>query len=276
MSETERDFLSAELLTELAPLFRERLAADHWGRLLVGVQRREENNETTGFRVTSLDVENIFGDEARIEEAFGPDGPRAVLAQATEALSSLAGVALEETNGGTFLQSEAGVWAWLPGLVRTPSEGLERVRDEAVVRLRQQHARLPFDLQRVRRADVNLENRHVNFFGAGDAMIGSATTLLLGSFSSRSHRWSWAWAHESLPSDVRRLCKDTIDQLLDRDLWELSTTHFATDEATIWALCAFVCDRTKAAGVFRVAQPDGAIYLLLLGTESVVPIAELS
>ena len=264
MEDTERAQLASELLRDLAPLFRDRLAAEHWGRLLVGTQRREQGD---GFRVVSLDVEDIFGDEEKIEAAFGQDGPHdllPMLARATETLASLRNISLDEAEGGTFLQSDLGAWAWLPGLVRTPSQGLERTRDDTLARLRERHARLPFSLGRVHRADVDVAKQFVRFYGDEARLLGEASTLLLGSFSSRSHQWCWAWAaHDALPPNVRQACKDTVDHILDRDLWELSTEQFATDEATVWALSAFVCVRTSSEGVFRVVQPGGAIYLLL-------------
>jgi hypothetical protein len=54
-----------------------------------------------------------------------------------------------------------------------------------------------------------------------------------------------------------------VDSIEDRDLWELSTPVFATDELTAWAIAAFVCDRMKGDAVVCVPDREGLVFLLL-------------
>jgi hypothetical protein len=53
------------------------------------------------------------------------------------------------------------------------------------------------------------------------------------------------------------------DALDERDLWEITTPTFATDEPTAWALAALLCDRSGADGVQRIARDDGSLFVLL-------------
>src|SRR5580700_6430788 len=116
MQDDEKSRLRGEILAEVGTLLREHLAADEWGRVLVEVVRDEHGEPVAA----GIDVEDIVGDEARVDEVFGGDAMRPalpVLAKATEALCGLEGVELDDVRGGTFLRQQAGGFVWLPGLV---------------------------------------------------------------------------------------------------------------------------------------------------------------
>src|SRR3974390_1399623 len=101
--ESAPERMRQDILDEIGGLLRDHLEAEQWGRVLVAVVRRDDGEPA----VADIDVEDIVGDEARIDAAFGMQniGPLLpVLAKATEALCGLAGVELDDVGGGTFLR----------------------------------------------------------------------------------------------------------------------------------------------------------------------------
>ncbi len=268
MEAAERDRLRGEILDELAPLLRERLAAEVWGRLLVTLTHAGEGGEGGeggGYRVTAIDVDDIVGDEAPLERALEGESKGellAVLGAATEALAALDGVDLEQAAGGTLVRRLDGGFAWLPGLVRAPSAGFEARRDRDVGELERRRLALPEPL-RAARVALDAETGRVTFFDAAGAPAGTARGRLVGSFSRRSHAWLWGWAHPDMAEPMRRAVKDVLDGVLDRSLWEVSERQFGTDEPTAWALCALFCAESGADAALRLAHAEGSIFLAL-------------
>lgn len=259
MEAAEAERMRSEILADVGALLREHLAADEWGRVQVEVVRAPDGEPA----VAGIDVEEIVGDEARVDEAFGGEAVRALLpalAKATEALSALEGLELEDLRGGTFVRLEEG-FAFLPGLVRAPSPRFDRERDTLVGRLREKNdalrARLAAD-----RVELDVESSTLRWM-AGERTVGTAAATLLGTFANAPRTWGWAWSNPSLPEHVKRASAAVTDAIEERDVWEIATPVFATDEPTAWALAAFVCDRAGADGVQRLARDDGALFVLV-------------
>jgi hypothetical protein len=91
----------------------------------------------------------------------------------------------------------------------------------------------------------------------------TAEATLLGTFAHGPRTWAWAWSHPALAESAKRASAALTDAIQDRDLWEISTPVFPTDESTAWAIAALVCDRAKGEGVQRLAQADGALFVLV-------------
>jgi hypothetical protein len=263
MEDGEAKAMRREILDEVGELLREQLAAEEWGRALVEVVRGPDGEPA----VAGIEVEDIVGDERRVDEVFADEaaGPLLpVLAKATEALCGLASVELEDVGGGTFLSQTGGRFEWLPGLVHAPSAPLERQWDEVVDRLEVKRRSLEdrFGLGHHERYDVDIENESIVFSSGGrPRIVGRAT--LIGTYSLASRTWGWGGYNKSVPEGVRRASAALADEILDRDMWELSTPVFAVDEATAWAIAALVCDRAAGEGVYRSPTGGGFVFLLL-------------
>jgi hypothetical protein len=261
MDEEEKRRLRADILADVGAILGEQLAADAWGRVQVEVVRGPDGEPV----VAGIDVEEIVGDEARVDEAFGGEGARAVvpmLAKATEALCALDGVLLEDVRGGTFIHRIDGEgFAWLPGLVRAPSPALDDERDALLAALREKNEAL-----RARFAsdaiELDAEARTLRWSLAG-RVTATAQATLLGTYSRAPRTWAWAWSHPGLPDEMKRASSALTDAIPTRGIWEISTPVFATDEATAWTIAALVCDRAKGDGVQRLAQEDGAVFVLV-------------
>jgi hypothetical protein len=256
MDEAESRTLRREILDRVGTILNEDLAADAWGRILVEVVRRPDGSPV----VAGIDVEEVIGDDARVDDVFGGTKAHAVvpvLASAVEALCALDGLELEDVRGGTFARFAETSFAWLPGLVHAPSPGFDRERDDVVARLRAKNADLDarYGFPRSGKPEVDLSEGMVRFV---------ARATLIGTFAPRSRSWGWGGSHPNLPDHVRRASASVIDAIVDRPLWELSTPLFATDESTAWALAAFVCDRAGGDGVLCSHEGEGGLVFFLL------------
>lgn len=263
MEEAEAHAMRREILEDVGHLLREELAADAWGRLLVHVVRGPDGQPA----VAGIDVEEVLGDEARVDALFGGDAVRALLptlGKAVEALCALDGLELDDVGGGTFVRVDDARFAWLPALVRAPSLRFDRDRDALLAKLRAQNDRLAerYAFPHGGKLAVDLAREIVAFSSTGRPAFQARGTLV-GTFAPQTRSWGWASSNPHAPDAVRRASAALIDALPDRDFWELSTPTFATDEPTAWAIAALVCDRGAGDGVLCAPEPEGLVFVLL-------------
>jgi hypothetical protein len=160
--------------------------------------------------------------------------------------------------------------AWLPGLVHLPSGALEAKWDEVVARLDEKNVELErrFGIGGHDRYDVDVEKETIIFSSGGQPRVVARATLV-ATFSHASRTLAWGGGNRNLPESVRKAAAALVDSILERDMWELSTPLFASDEPTAWALCALVCEHAGAAGVYRSPSEGGVVYLLLRDVRAV-------
>jgi len=259
MDTAEAERLRREILGDIGALLRDELVADAWGRVLVQVVRTPDGEPA----VAGIDVEEILGDEAEVDRVFGSLAARSLLptlAKATEALCALDDLQLEDVGGGTFVRLNSG-FAWLPGLVRTPSLDFDRERDVLVARMREKNEALR---RRFASAGVEFDvEASAARWTTGGGPVGTARATLIGTFARAPRTWAWAWGNPNASETVLKSSAALTDALAERGLWEIATPVFATDEPTAWALAALICERAGAEGVQRLAVEDGAIFVLL-------------
>ena len=267
MDEAEARRLRRGILDDLGAILREDLAADEWGRLLVEVTPNEDGAPT----VAGIDVDELFGDEARVDAVFGSEGVRAVLpvlAKAVEALCAIEGLDVEQVRGGTFVRLPQNRFGWLPGLVRAPSARLDDERDDLMARLRekndvfhQRFGRPPDD-----RLGLDLASGRIAWSVVERPPMAARATLI-GTFAPPSRTWGWGSSNPHAPEPVRTASAALVDAIEDRDSWELTTPVFPTDEMTAWTIAAFVCDRAKGDAVVCARDGedagDGLVFVLL-------------
>lgn len=264
MEDQERSRLRREILDDVAGLLVTHLAGAEWGRVLIETATGDDGQPF----VAEMEVEDIVGDEARVDAAFAHEPTvrplLPVLAKAIQALCELEEVDLERVTGATFLRQRAGSFEWLPGLVHMPSAGLERAWDEASARLAEKQAALEerFGLGTFEGYQLDLQDQRIAWEARGRARVTARATLI-GSFSSGSRSWAWGAHNPNLPAPVRAASAALVDGIVDREMWELSTPIFASDEATAWALCALVCAEAGGQGVYRGRSGESAVFVLL-------------
>ncbi len=252
-----------EILGDVGAILRDELAADSWGRLLVEVAPGPGG----GLAVANIDVEELLGDEARVDALFGGPAARALLpmlAKAVEALCALDDLELEDVRGGTFVRLDAGGFAWLPALVHAPSVTFDRERDVLLAKLRAKNDRLSerFGFPKGGRVSIDLLRDRLVFVRSEGLEVRAAATAI-GTFAPATRTWGWAGSNPHAPEAVRKRSAALIDSITEREMWEISTPAFPTDEPTAWGLAALVCDRAKGDGVFCATEPDGLAFVLL-------------
>jgi hypothetical protein len=198
---------------------------------------------------------------------FGGQGMRAVLpvlAKAAEALCGLDGLELDDVGGGTFVRLGDEGFAWLPARVHTPSARFDRERDAVVAALRAKNDRLAehFGITREGTCEADVAREAILFKPPGRPPVRARATLV-GTFAPKARTWGWGGSNPHVPDPVRHASAELADAVADRDMWELSTPVFATDESTAWALAALVCDRLAGDGIFCGPAPEGLVFLLL-------------
>jgi hypothetical protein len=263
MQMAERKLMRSQLLAEADELFRDHFAAGEWGRLLVFLQPHELGQ---GWTVSHMDVEEIFGDEHAVDKVFQSHeifGFLPVVAELIHALASLDDVDLGYCTGATFLRIPEGL-AWMPGLVRTPSSAFDTWLNEAIDRMQAMGEDLSrtYELASYERSNVDIERGRITFYSQNRPNL-LAHGRLIGTYSQLSHTWQWAWANQSLPAQLREAARRLCDALPQREMWEITTQQFATDEQTAWGLCALVVVNQQAKGVYRAPIADGALYWMV-------------
>jgi hypothetical protein len=246
------------ILDDVGAILRDELAADLWGRVLVEVVRGSDGEPA----VAGIDVEEV-GDEARVDDVFGGHEARALLpmlAKAVEALCALDELDPGEVRGGTFVRLEDDRFGWLPGLVHAPSVRLDRERDALVAKLHQKNEAIARRFGSPSHVDIAREA--IVYSSSGFPEVRGRATLI-GTFAPDCRIWGWGGSNPHVPDAVRRASAALVDGIEERDVWEISTPAFATDEPTAWALAAFVCDRTQADGVFCGPERGGRVFVLL-------------
>lgn len=262
MEPHEREAAGKEILDEVSELFLDQLAASEWGRLLV----RTERDESGSLQVTDVDVEDIVGSEERVEQVFRSPGMHdmlPILARTTEALTLLRETDPDAVEGGTFIRTSATTFGFLPGLVRTPSAAMERLRDTILPLARDRQNALEAALGFAERYDVDLEAGVIDFEGGGKRRSGQV--VLLGSFSHVSCSFHWGYGHEGIPESVKAKSRVLVDAVPQRDMWELTTRFFATDTGTSLQLAMIVAQANGWDGVYSSPQEGGMALLLVKG-----------
>jgi hypothetical protein len=253
----------AEILTELALLLRAALALDDWGRLQIELV----DDPRRGLVVSDVVVEEIVGDEARVDAAFNaPDAGAMMptLARAIEALAALDGLDAAELGGGTFVRvDEAPGLAFLPGRVRAPSRALDQRREPLLAALRAKELALKerAGVHAGAALGLDLEGQAITIREEG-VVRSRGAVVVLGSFSWQRRSWAWAAHNPSAPEGARARSKQALDAVRDRSLWEIATPGFQTDEAGAWLLAALLVEENALDGAVRVELGDEGFLLV--------------
>lgn len=252
------------ILADVSEMLREHFALAEWGRLVVELVRDDAGE----LRVSDVNVEDVFGDEAAVDRAFGsPDAGAiaAVLGKAIEALCALDDLDVDVVHGGTFVRADEGdapSVVFLPGLVSSPSRAFDQRREAITHRVRQAIADLRERYGVGAGAEVSSDtlSGSLEITRAG-AVVARGSHIVLGSFSRPHRYWVWGGHNPSLASEPRRRAKDVLDAMRERSAWEISTAGFATDEATAWALAGWIVEERDLVAPVRIDTDEGFVVL---------------
>jgi hypothetical protein len=110
----------------------------------------------------------------------------------------------------------------------------------------------------------NQETGLLQFFGENDRPAVEADVIAIGSYSSKSNTWKWAWSNESILPPLREKSArlKELEGLTGIALFNEEST-FEVDEAMAWELAAIAVKHLKALGCYRAPSSTGGPHTFL-------------
>lgn len=99
-----------------------------------------------------------------------------------------------------------------------------------------------------------------------------ADTFPLGSYSTNSSTWQWAWANKSTPADVRKRAEELkkLFKLTGMEVFKMPTIE--VDDSMVWQLAAMCVSHLDAKGCYHMsAGADGHlnVFVALIDVQAV-------
>jgi hypothetical protein len=111
------------------------------------------------------------------------------------------------------------------------------------------------------RWDYDLSTERLRFSDADGECRVEATAIEVGSFSTKSNTWKWAWANQSIP-ERSRAKSVRLRELFDTTGFEVFQLEaFEADEQMAWELAAMAVAHLSALGCYR--GPAGHLHVFL-------------
>jgi uncharacterized protein DUF6882 len=142
---------------------------------------------------------------------------------------------------------------------------LDQLIDEAkaLAKKRNEVAQQEFGLGGYARYDLDLRSRLLRFFDANDRQAVNARTVPVGSLAPGSKSWLWSWENESIPSEASEPMLAVTHFGEKNKVAALKHTFSPCDEALAWALAAISLKLLDAQAIYRIAQTENQLFLLL-------------
>lgn len=110
----------------------------------------------------------------------------------------------------------------------------------------------------------------LQFKDTAGAVRVRADTVPLGSYSSNSGTWQWAWANKSTPDAPREKAEELkkLFELTGMDVFQMPTIE--VEESMVWEIAAMCVSHLEAMGCYHMpAGKDGhlAVFVALMDVE---------
>lgn len=83
----------------------------------------------------------------------------------------------------------------------------------------------------------------------------------VGTLSTATNTWMWAWANQSLTENIRATSREIRDIGDERQFLKLACAHWIADESDGWAMTAIMAKDTGAMGAYRTPSDNGFVYM---------------
>ena len=135
---------------------------------------------------------------------------------------------------------------------------------EACAALEKRQARLNRDykLSSWERYDWNQDTGELVFSDHGVAKV-VATIQFVGSYSSRSRTWRWAWANHSVSADMKRDVAKVRDLGNRRGWRRLTEPEWGAEEQDGWEMTAVTTEVLAALGAYRSSHEGELTFLTI-------------
>ena len=155
-----------------------------------------------------------------------------------------------------------------PGEVKEPMRTMtdseyRRVAFESLnfLEARIARAREEFGIGKYDRYDYDIDQRRFRWSNNGKPIVTALLTVV-GSISTQSDTWLWAWANQSLMGVD---CKDLLQVKrfgVEHDIIRLSEECWSADEADGWEMTAISCRLLESACAYRSPKSNSLLFLL--------------
>jgi len=182
------------------------------------------------------------------------------LADVVELDPSLAEIADLRLGWSAHRESVAAPWQRTPAF---PTEWTELVREaHAYAEAQQERMIREHSLLDWERFDYQQEGAVLTFSGA------SATRLvvdiqLVGSVSTKSGTWLWAWDNATILDEAAESVHVLRKYGAQHGFEKLSTAKWPADEVDGWEMAVVACLLLGGEGVYRVPGQDGFLFMVL-------------
>jgi hypothetical protein len=127
---------------------------------------------------------------------------------------------------------------------------------------RQAALKAEFRLADYERYDWYQETGQLVFSQHGKARV-IADIQFVGSVSSASDTWLWAWANESFLETVRADVRKVREYGTDRQFLRLASARWKATEVDGWEMTAVAALLLKTQGAYRSPSERGATFMML-------------
>jgi hypothetical protein len=144
------------------------------------------------------------------------------------------------------------------------SDAYASVIDECVERLQIAQTSLieEYRLNDWERWDWEMEPAELVFSHEGERQV-TANVVFIGSYSSRSGSWMWAWGNESLPDSVRTALTPVKTAADATGFRKLVQGYWKADEHEGWHMAAYALSVLGGLGGYRTPLENGHIYMVI-------------
>jgi hypothetical protein len=87
----------------------------------------------------------------------------------------------------------------------------------------------------------------------------------VGSFSTKTNTWLWAWANDSITEDTRELAQIVRGFGETHGIEKLTTAHWEAEEVDGWEMTALTAKLTEAMGAYRA--PVDHLFIFMIFTD---------
>ncbi|HLY08365.1 MAG TPA: hypothetical protein VKW04_03560 [Planctomycetota bacterium] len=106
-------------------------------------------------------------------------------------------------------------------------------------------------------------------FSSGGTPKVVARIQIVGSLSTKSNSWVWAWATPGLFDAVRKAVLQTKRFGEERGIISLITPKWAAKESDAWEMTAITARLSDAKGAYKCPSPDGFTFMVFTDLRSV-------
>ena len=128
--------------------------------------------------------------------------------------------------------------------------------------------RKAFQLDDYKRFDWNQWRGELVFSSGGTPKV-IARIQLVGSHSTKSNTWVWAWANPAYLAPLRQAVLKAKEFGTERVTLRLMQPRWAATESDAWGMTAVTAKLTDAKGAYRCPSQDGFTYMIFTDIRAV-------